>query len=131
MDAPLTFASLREEQEWDDPRLPLELRTIVAEAANHAFVTWGWLPCVTSIFRTPEENAAAEAKTTIHCLWRAVDLRTRNAEQTWIDALTQWVNEQWAYDPARPRLPVAYSAPHGNGPHLHVQSHDHTMRRGA
>lgn len=128
---PLTFASLRQEQEWDDPRLPLELRAIVTEAANFAFVSWGWLVCITSIFRTPAENIAAEAKTTIHCVWRAVDVRTRDAEQDWIDKLTAYVNSQWAYDPQRPTLPVAYSAPHGDGPHLHLQVHDHTMRRAA
>jgi hypothetical protein len=128
---PLTFASLRQQQEWDDPRLSDGMKAIVMDAANYAFVTWGWLLCLTSIFRTYEENVVAEAKTTIHCVWRAVDVRTRTAEQDWIDALTAYVNKGWAYDPERPSLPVAYSAPHGDGPHLHLQIHAHTVRRDA
>jgi hypothetical protein len=131
MSAVVTFASLRQEQEWADVRLPRTLRTIVEEAAEYALNTWGWMFCLTSIYRTEEENVAAEAKTTIHCVWRAVDVRTRSAQKGWVDDVTFFVNAGWLYDPMREHLPVAYSAPHGDGPHLHLQVHPSTLRRAA
>lgn len=129
MSGSITFASFRQEQEFGSGKLPVLLLDIIENAAEYAVTTWGWIFCVTSIFRTPEENAQALAKTAIHCYWRAVDIRTRGCEQEWIDDVTNWINDRFIYDPRRPALPVAYSAPHGDGPHLHLQVCEDTMPR--
>jgi hypothetical protein len=39
------------------------------------------------------------------------------------------INEQWIYDPKRPKMVVCYVLPHGEGPHIHLQVHPNTRRR--
>lgn len=117
----IVFASLRQEQEWHSSQLWGYLKEIVDEIAEYALVTWGWLFCVTSIYRTDQENRDAQAKTSIHCYWRAVDIRTRGIDPAWVEDVTKWANERWVYDFTRLALPIAYSAAHGSGPHLHLQ----------
>ncbi len=129
MPGSVTFASLRQEQEWASPSLHALLKSVMEEIAEYGVTTWGWLPCITSIFRTPAENTAAQAKTLIHCDWRAADVRTRGIDQAMVDDVTGWANARWIYDPIRPSLPVVYSAEHGTGPHMHVQVHPRTVRR--
>ena len=125
----MIFVSPRQEQEWSSPSLSPLLKQIVEEIAEYAVATWAWTFCVTSIFRTFSENEAAEAKTMIHCYWRAVDIRTRGIDQAAVDDVTKWANARWLYDPGRPALPVLYSAPHGDGPHAHIQVHAATALR--
>ena len=129
MSGVVTFASIRQEQEWDDPRLFPLLKEIIEDFAEFATLYHGWIPRITSIFRTPEENEAAEAKTTIHCAWRAADVRTKDVPQEAVDDVGKYINKKWIYDPKRPHLPVAYWAPHGSGPHIHVQAHQNTKLR--
>jgi hypothetical protein len=124
------FVSERQELEWISRSLSPLLVDIVEQIAEYAAVTWAWVPlCITSIFRTFSENDAAEAKTQIHCYWRAVDIRTHGIDQAAINDVTRWANTRWIYDPARPALPVVYSALHGNGPHMHCQVHAATTLR--
>jgi hypothetical protein len=90
---------------------------------------------VTCIHRTPEEEAAAGGKSGIHVAgppYRAIDVRVRNISgdpQGAADALGAKVNERYAYDPARPEMECAFTAPHGTGPHIHLQVHPATTRR--
>jgi len=125
----LTFKSHREEREWCDQRVPAILRDILEDASSYGVKEFGWIPCITSIFRTPEENEEAGATTTIHCVWRAIDVRTRNIHPEIVEAVTKYTNERWMYDANRPSKPVAFSKPHGNGPHIHFQVHQNTARR--
>lgn len=129
MTTPVTFASLRIESEWDDQRLAPLLRQIAEEFCEWASSELGWIPCVTSIWRSVQENALAEAKTQIHCFWRAIDFRTKDRPESDVVTATRWINERWVYDASRPDLPVAYSAPHGTGLHLHLQVHSATVLR--
>ena len=130
MGNPLVFASLRQEQEWDavPPRLHPRLVAIVLAAALFAFSEYGWIFCVTSILRTVKEDAELGG-TGVHCLGRAIDIRTRGIAQEWVDSVTARVNGIWTYDPERPDKPVAYVKQHGTGPHLHLQVHPQTTKR--
>ena len=89
----------------------------------------------TCIYRTEEENESAGAKTKIHCVgppYRSLDLRVRNLGsrfQPVANEISKKVNLVWTYDPDRPKLRVAYSKPHGTGPHIHLQIHPRTERK--
>lgn len=48
--------------------------------------------------------------------------------QACYDRTAAVVNAVWVYDPARPDKQCAFSAPHGTGPHLHLQVHQNTTR---
>lgn len=82
---------------------------------------------VGDIHRTAEENAAAEAKTDIHVVgppFRAIDVRVSNLTgnpQEAADHIGALVNARYVYDPTRPGMVVAYTVPHGTGPHVHLQ----------
>jgi hypothetical protein len=79
------------------------------------------------IHRTEEEELAANGKSGIHMTgppYRAIDVKVHNllgSGQEWADTLGAKVNARYIYDPARPAMVVAYTAPHGTGPHLHLQ----------
>ena len=87
---------------------------------------------ITCIHRTPEEEAAAAGKSGIHVAgppYRAIDVRVSNLvgnPQASADFWGDFVNAKYVYDPGRPELSVAVTAPHGTGPHIHLQVHDHT-----
>ena len=91
----------------------------------------GWTPCLTSIYRTQQENRNAGAETEIHCTipHRAVDLRTKNVNPTYVSDLDKHLDTNWIYDPMRPKLTCSYEKLHGTGPHLHLQVCDATVRR--
>jgi hypothetical protein len=124
----MKFVSTRVEEEWDDPRLARKVREIVTEAAEYARAKFNWEFTLTSIFRTPAEDAALRASG-IHVDWRAVDVRTRGQRQEVIDDVTNHINNAWVYDPTRPNLKVCFSEPHGSGPHAHYQVHPRSRRR--
>ena len=87
---------------------------------------------ITSIYRNVEEEIAAGGKTGIHCTgppYRAIDLRIDGIGQLAADELSSKINAGWQYDPVRPGMVVTYSAPHGSGPHLHLQVHPSTTLR--
>jgi hypothetical protein len=126
--ATMKFASTRIEAEWNDPRLSRKVKEIVTEAAEYARQNWQWEFTITSIFRTPQEDAALHASG-IHVDWRAVDVRTRGRSQQAIMDVTNHLNNRWVYDPTRPNLKVCFSEPHGSGPHAHYQVHLRSKRR--
>lgn len=135
---PLTFASLRIEREFADGRLDKRVREITLEAAGFAYEELGRILDLGSIYRTNAEEAAiaeATGKPTshIHVAWRAVDVRVRNLSTTAVAAIEDYLNARWIYDPTplpeRRKLTVAFSAAHGTGPHIHLQSHPLTRRR--
>ena len=130
MSLPITFRSADLEKQWDanPPELSIRLVAIVTAAAVHAFMEFGWIFCITSLIRTADEDRELGG-TGIHVAGRAADVRTVGVKQEYVDAMTQWINDKWVYDQDRPSLPVAYSKPHGSGPHLHIQAHQHTKAR--
>ncbi len=91
---------------------------------------------VGDIHRTEAENQAAEAKTPIHVVgppYRAIDVRVINLEnpQASADAIGARINARYVYDLSRPTMVVAYTVPHGTGPHVHLQVCDKTDFRPA
>ncbi len=94
-----------------------------------------WTPTdmlIGDIHRSKEENDAAGAKTPIHVVgppYRAIDVRVLNLgrdPQAAADALGARINARYVYDPTRPEMVVAYTVPHGTGPHLHLQVNPRT-----
>jgi hypothetical protein len=89
---------------------------------------------VTCIGRTLEEDGALGASG-IHAAgppWRALDFRILvfgDQHQEVADDLAEEVNARWVYDPERPHLKVLLTAPHGTGPHGHLQVHEETQLR--
>lgn len=123
----LKFVSKRVEDEWSDARLSSKLKQVVMEAADYAQANWQWTFTITSIFRSPQEDAALNASG-IHVAWRAVDVRTKGQPKDAVDDVTRFINSRWVYDPSRPMLKVCFAEPHGTGPHGHYQVHGKTKR---
>lgn len=130
--SPVTFASIRLEKEYEELQLKRpELRVMVDEFADKATDDFGWVPCITSIWRSPAEQAEVDRNSAVmgrpkgstspHSVWQAVDFRTRGVRQAIVDGMVKWAQERWEYNPADPSKPVAYAKPHGDGPHLHLQ----------
>ncbi|MDQ3917702.1 MAG: hypothetical protein M3348_04440 [Acidobacteriota bacterium] len=120
--------SQRVENEWNDARLSSRVRNIVLEAAAYAEQTYGWSFTLSSIYRTPAEDAALSASG-IHIYWRAVDVRIKGRPQSQINDVADYINGRYVYDPARPNMKVCFKEPHGTGPHAHYQVHPNTKRR--
>lgn len=134
---PLTFASLRREQEYGQltEKNP-QLKRVIDGAAEHAFGEWGWILCLTDIFRSRQEAALIDAasaapgglgmgrpagSTSPHCVWQAADVRIRGVNPSHVSALVEWINATWVYRPGDPSHRVALANPHGTGPHIHLQ----------
>ena len=124
----MRFASARARAEWQDKRLDPLLKIIVTEVAAYARKRWKWEFTVTSIYRTPQEDAALKASG-IHSAWRAVDVRTRARSATAVADISRYANDKWIYDPRRPLLNVCFAEPHGTGPHAHFQVHANSKAR--
>ena len=121
------FLSARQAREYNDPRLSPFLRVVLGSALRAASA-WSWTPLVISIYRTEAEEQEIERQTgkptsRIHSAWRACDLRTIDASDEAIEAVTRGINGLYEYDSARPGKLVAFGEPHGTGPHLHLQVH--------
>lgn len=124
----MKFLTPRLEQEWSDARLSKTLRAVVADAEVVARLL-GWPEFTTTcIYRSPVEDKAIGGSG-IHSEWRAIDIRTRGIAPEIVKLLTSRVNLRWIYDDDRPHMTVAYSEPHGTGPHLHLQVHAKTRMR--
>lgn len=123
----MKFASERVRHEWDSPNLHPMAREIANEAGLHARMLYEWEFVLTSIFRTHEEDRALDASG-VHPAWRAVDVRTRDVPPEQATSIGEWINANWQYDPARPKMQCCVYKPHGTGPHLHVQVHANTRR---
>jgi len=93
----------------------------------------GWQLRITSIYRTHEENENAGALSTIHCQkpHRAVDIGALKVSPTLIRDLDKHLDDNWVYDPMRPKLTCSYETLHGTGPHIHLQVSPATRRRQA
>lgn len=84
------------------------------------------------IFRTAAEEAIDGGKSGIHCAGpphRAVDIGAKEFSDAEIAAAAKLINDRWIYDPLRPAMLVCFVAPHGTGPHFHVQVHRNTRKR--
>lgn len=124
----MQFVSARQQQEWNDSSLSARVKEIVNDAAVYAQQHWNWEFTITSIYRTPAEDAALHGHG-IHPGWRAVDVRNKDQSEAANDDVTRYINERWIYDPARPQFKVCFSEPHGTGKHAHYQVHPNTKRR--
>lgn len=124
----INFVSKRVEKEWNDERLSERVRDIVQEAAAYAEEKYGWNFTLTSIYRTPAEDAALSASG-IHVYWRAVDVRIKGRPQSEVNGVADYINGRYVYDPARPAMKVCFKEPHGTGPHGHFQVHPNTKRK--
>lgn len=109
--------------------------SMLKEITLAAVKIWPIPTCeMTSMRRKPSENKRAGAKTTIHVTarggkHRAADLRTKTFKDQAIqtELICHIINEQYTYDPARPKLKVAIGKTHGSGPHIHLQVHPNTI----
>jgi hypothetical protein len=122
------------------PRQALELREAHPLLVSVLEDVWRYWPSpaidfvVTSIGRTPAEDAELGASG-IHAAgppWRALDFRVVGFGANYgliADELANSINTLWAYDLARPTMTVLFVAPHGNGPHGHLQVHPSTRHR--
>ena len=117
----ILFKDDRIKREWESGRLDPTVKFIVSEASEFAAHYLQWPLVLTCIWRSQGEEKQLGG-TSIHCFWRAVDIRTRDRDSRDVDILAAFVNGRWIYDPSRPTKVVAYSKPHGTGPHCHVQS---------
>ena len=82
---------------------------------------------ITSIFRDIVEGR----KLSVHNFWRGIDIRSRNFTKPQIDAILDYVNKRWVYDPSRPILKVIqYHCVAGSAWHFHVQVHKKTVFQG-
>lgn len=124
----MNFKSARVRAEWKSPNVDAQLKAIVADAAAYALRQWQWRFTLTSIYRTPQEDAALDASG-IHTEWRAMDVRTRGRSAAAVADVAHYANANWIYDPARPHLNVCVVEAHGTGPHAHFQVHPNTCAR--
>ena len=124
------FASARIAQEWASGKLAPLLAVIVNGAIEMGATFNSWVPTLTCIYRTPEENDAlygghGDHLTGVHVLWRGVDMRIFDAPFRAVGTLTDWANANWIYDPARRSLRVCLLegrvVDESSGPHLHFQ----------
>ena len=58
---------------------------------------------------------------------RAIDLRCRNKKIGKV--IENWINKKWIYDPKRNKFKVCMFHDTGRGIHLHLQSHNNTIKR--
>lgn len=126
----MKYKAKRIENEWKDSKMSETLKKIVDEAAKYAKKEWKWDFFLTSIYRTPEEDAALHASG-IHTFWRAVDVRTKDQKKEAVEGVSDYINERWVYDPKRPNMKVCFKEPHGNNIHAHFQVHPNTVLRKA
>lgn len=124
----ITFETGTLSEEWETLKVRNQLLAAIVEAgATYAEREHEWRDFrATCIYRPPEEDGAAMGRHGVHCQWRAVDVGARGVDPATVADVSRHVNELYAYDPTRPAMVVAYSAPHGTGPHIHFQTHPNT-----
>lgn len=126
----INFASVRLLREFND--IDSKLYEVFITLAERFWPDSRQAVRVTCIFRSAAEEAAAGGKSGIHALsspYRAIDIGAKEFTQAEIDAAAAAVNAVWVYDPARPDKLVCFAAPHGTGPHFHLQVHPSTRRK--
>jgi hypothetical protein len=132
MQEPIRFVSGDLEDQWDSKvghGVPLhyKLISLVLDFCEYAYSAHGWLPEVTSIVRTPDQDDDLGGSG-IHPTGRALDIRTRNVPQRVVADCKAYIDKLWKYDKARPKMSCCYIKPHGNGPHAHLQVHPNTVK---
>lgn len=116
----LKFKSTRQETEWLDKRVPAKLRDLVEILADKRWERLGHDTVVTDLYRTPAENAAAEATSQTHVEWRAADLRVDPTQLFAEMELRDWMNKNYPTG-AEPKMPRVSPLDHGTALHYHVQ----------
>jgi hypothetical protein len=117
----ITFKDDRIKREWESGKLDPTVQAIVRDASEFAGTLLQWPLTLTSIWRSQGEEKQLGG-TSIHCFWRAVDIRTRDQDPAVVACLVAYLNGKYIYDATRPTKVVAYNKPHGTGPHCHIQS---------
>ena len=109
-------------------RVDVRLVSIIADILLPSWPTA--LAVVSSIYRTPEEDAAVGGSG-VHCTrpHRAVDIAADRWDDPLVWEVAHAINREWQYDPARPHKQCALYRRHGTGPHVHLQVHPRTQRR--
>lgn len=80
--------------------------------------------------KTKEFYKPEEVKTSVHELFRGMDLRSSILTEEQNRKLVDDINAEWVYDSARPHLKCAQLHKVGvNAFHLHIQVHPNTIRR--
>lgn len=128
----ITFESVRLLREFND--IDGRLYEIVVTLIERFWPDASKPAVIDCIFRTQAEEIAAGGKTGIHMAgppYRAVDIRGHEFTQAQLDAAHAAINAIWEYDFQRPEMTVCFTAPHGTGPHFHVQVHQNTRKRDA
>jgi len=111
------------------------LRQMVTDIQTYAMTTYGWEFFITCLLRTPAENEAeynndGHHDLGVHVIGNGGDIRTKDQNPTTVQAVANWVNRQWTYDPSRPHFLVALYEGQGFGSsatHLHIQVNIHTV----
>ena len=125
----LKFKSSEIRKQWEtSPKRPRILADVVDDFCSFAYEEFEWEPTMTSFIRSAEEDTALGGSG-VHVRAGAADIRTIDVPKEEVAAATDYINRRWVYDPNRPSLQVAYSKPHGNAAHLHLQIHPNTRRR--
>ncbi len=68
-------------------------------------------------------------KHSVHNVYRGFDFRSRIFTKEEINAILDYVNDKYIYDPLRPNYKVAIFHNVGYGWHFHIQCHPRTRRR--
>jgi len=117
----ILFKDDRIKREWESGRLDPVVKFIVTEASEFAAAFLQWPLTLACIWRTQGEDQKLKG-TGVHPAYRAIDIRTRDQDPAVVACLVSYLNGKYIYDPSRPTKVVAYSKPHGTGPHCHIQS---------
>ena len=124
----LSYKSDRQESEVASGLLDPFLAYILFKAARQWWMDNRCYLLITSVYRTPYEDEALDGHG-IHPAWRAVDIHADSWTDPKIAKLADWINFQYEYDKYRPEMLVALWEPHGDGPHLHCQTHQNSTWR--
>jgi hypothetical protein len=92
------------------------LRTIVTEFEQESGIEL----TVTSLYRIDDKGVHGQLPL------RGIDFRMRDARIGKI--IEKQINDKWTYDPLRPYKRCAVFHNVGRGIHLHIQSHQNTVR---
>ena len=123
----LQFKTSSIRKQWETYKgRPQILADIVDDFLAFAEREFEWEPVMTCYLRSAEEDLALKGSG-VHVRGGAVDIRTIGVPDNEVSAAVEYLNSRYQYDPDRPAKPVAYAKPHGNAPHLHVQTHPATI----
>ena len=125
----LKFKTSEVRKQWEtSPKRPAVLVEVVEDFASFVYGEFEWEPLMSSFIRSAEEDKELGGSG-VHVRAGAADFRTNGIPAEEVAAAVEYLNGRWQYDHERPSKPVAYAKPHGNGPHIHIQTHPNTRRR--